>query len=42
LYPSVIPRDGKELEVHPNLQVAVTLLKSQGKPLLYLSQQDQC
>ena len=32
LYPSVIPRDGKELEVHPNLQVSVILLKDQGKP----------
>lgn len=33
-YPSVIPRDGKELEVHPNLQVSVTLLKDQGEQLL--------
>lgn len=32
LYPSVIPRDGKELEVHPNLQLAVTVMKEQGEP----------
>jgi vacuolar protein sorting-associated protein 13A/C len=30
LYPTVIPRDGKELEVHPNLQASVNLLKDQG------------
>ena len=34
LYPSVIPRDGKELEVHPNLQVSVILLKDQGESFL--------
>jgi len=35
LYPSVIPRDGKELEVHPNLQVSVILLKDQAHGVLY-------
>lgn len=34
LYPSVIPKDAKELEVRPNLDVAVTLLKDQGKAWL--------
>lgn len=27
LYPSVIPKDGKELEVHPSLQASVIILK---------------
>lgn len=30
LYPSVIPKDAKELEVRPNLDIAATLLKDQG------------
>ena len=34
LYPSVIPRDGKELEVHPNLQCQVILMKDQGETRL--------
>ena len=37
VYPSVIPRDGKDLEVPPNLQIAVTLLKDQGQRSLLIS-----
>lgn len=31
LYPSVIPKDGKELEVHPSFQASVIVLKDEGK-----------
>jgi vacuolar protein sorting-associated protein 13A/C len=31
LYPSVIPKDAKELEVRPNLDIVVNLLKDQGR-----------
>lgn len=30
LYPSVIPKDGKELEVHPSLQASAIILKDRG------------
>lgn len=30
LYPSVIPKDGKELEVHPSFQACVIVLKDEG------------
>ena len=30
LYPSVIPKDGKELEVHPSFQASVIVLKDEG------------
>ena len=30
-YPTVIPKDEKELEMRPNLEAQVTLLKDQGK-----------
>lgn len=30
LYPSVIPKDGKELEIHPSLQASAIILKDQG------------
>ncbi|KAK0549054.1 Vacuolar protein sorting-associated protein 13 [Tilletia horrida] len=30
LYPSVVPKDGKDLEVHPTLQVALIRLKDQS------------
>lgn len=33
LYPAVIPRDSKELEIHPNLSASVILLKDQGEQL---------
>lgn len=31
LYPSVIPKDGKELEVHPSLQASAIILKDRGE-----------
>lgn len=31
IYPSVIPKDGKELEVHPSLQASVIVLKDEGE-----------
>lgn len=31
LYPSVIPTDGKDLEVHPSLQASIVVLKDEGK-----------
>lgn len=31
LYPSVIPSDGKDLEVHPSLQGSVVVLKDEGQ-----------
>ena len=34
LYPSVIPKDGKELEVHPSLQASVIVLKDEGASAL--------
>jgi len=36
LYPSVIPKDGKELEVHPSLQASAIILKDRGKPCFLL------
>lgn len=36
LYPSVIPKDGKELEVHPSLQASVIVLKDEGALLPFL------
>lgn len=32
LYPSVIPKDGKDLEVHPSFQASVIVLKDEGSP----------
>lgn len=33
-YPSIIPKDAKELEAKPNLEAALVLKKNQGKQLL--------
>ncbi|KAK4050444.1 Vacuolar protein sorting-associated protein 13 [Microbotryomycetes sp. JL201] len=35
LYPSVIPKDGKELEVHPSLQASVIILKDDSHGVTY-------
>ncbi|SCV68005.1 BQ2448_126 [Microbotryum intermedium] len=35
LYPSVIPKDGKELEVHPSLQASVIILKDESHGVTY-------
>lgn len=35
-YPTVVPKDGKELESHPTLQSSVTVLKDQCKWLFVL------
>lgn len=35
-YPTVVPKDGKELESHPTLQSSVTVLKDQCKWLSVL------
>ncbi|BGP21450.1 Vacuolar protein sorting-associated protein 13 [Rhodotorula toruloides] len=35
LYPSVIPKDSKELEVHPSLQVSAILLKDEAHGVNY-------
>ncbi|ORY90221.1 hypothetical protein BCR35DRAFT_261800 [Leucosporidium creatinivorum] len=35
LYPSVIPKDGKELEVHPSLQASVIILKDEAHGVTY-------
>ncbi|KAL7343935.1 hypothetical protein BJY59DRAFT_711306 [Rhodotorula toruloides] len=35
LYPSVIPKDSKELEVHPSLQVSAILLKDEAHGVSY-------
>lgn len=36
LYPSVIPKDGKELEVHPSFQACVIVLKDEGMIRIFL------
>ncbi|GAA5995177.1 hypothetical protein JCM5350_001861 [Sporobolomyces pararoseus] len=35
LYPSVIPKDGKELEVHPSLQASAIILKDRAHGVTY-------
>ncbi|GAA6061937.1 hypothetical protein JCM10212_001505 [Sporobolomyces blumeae] len=35
LYPSVIPKDGKELEVHPSLQASAIILKDKAHGVTY-------
>ena len=36
LYPTVVPKDGKELESHPTLQVSVAILKDQCESWLFM------
>ncbi|CAD6914619.1 unnamed protein product [Tilletia laevis] len=36
LYPSVVPKDGKDLEVHPTLQVALIRLKDQSHGVMHI------
>lgn len=31
LYPSIIPKDGKDLDAHPNVEAQVTIIKDQGE-----------
>ncbi len=31
LYPTVVPKDGKELDSHPTLQLSVAILKDEGE-----------
>jgi vacuolar protein sorting-associated protein 13A/C len=33
LYPTVVPKDGKELESHPTLQLSAAILKDEGENL---------
>ncbi|GAA5952650.1 hypothetical protein JCM21900_006060 [Sporobolomyces salmonicolor] len=35
LYPSVIPKDGKELEIHPSLQASAVVLKDEAHGVTY-------
>lgn len=35
LYPSVIPKDGKELEIHPSLQASAIVLKDESHGVTY-------
>ncbi|WVR05901.1 hypothetical protein IAU60_002927 [Kwoniella sp. DSM 27419] len=35
LYPTVVPKDGKELESHPTLQASVAVLKDQSHGVVY-------
>ncbi|WVQ82769.1 hypothetical protein IAT38_004901 [Cryptococcus sp. DSM 104549] len=36
LYPTVVPKDGKELESHPTLQASVALLKDQSHGVVFV------
>ncbi|CED84268.1 Vacuolar protein sorting-associated protein [Phaffia rhodozyma] len=36
LYPSVVPKDGKDLESHPTLQASVIVLKDESHGVLYI------
>ncbi|KAE8269165.1 hypothetical protein A4X09_0g3183 [Tilletia walkeri] len=36
LYPSVVPKDGKDLEVHPTLQIALIRLKGQSHGVMHI------
>lgn len=36
LYPTVIPNDGKDLEVHPTLQASVIMLKDQSHGVMHI------